>query len=390
MKILILSPFFPYPPDSGAKIRTYNIIRSLQGHNITLLTFSDHKAAFWLEELNKYCSAVYIYPWPKISFNRIFLNYFSLKPFLAVRFFNLNLFNKLKEIGNDFDLAIFESLLMAEYESALTKPCKVLDELNLEFVRAHRRINNTSIIKKIYYYMIFYRLKRYELKIIRNFDFILVCSDHDQSLLEKYQPHKKIAVVPNVVDPDYFYPNERMARSNKILFVGTMWYEPNADAIKFFIHQVFPLIKREINDVELLIIGDGATKEVLKYSRDPAIKIVNYVDDIRPYFEESKVLIAPIRMGSGTRLKILTAMAMNLPVVSTTIGCEGLDVENGVNVIIADETLEMKESLIKILKDKDLRQRLGQKGRELVEKRYSINSLRGLLNRIFDEIMRKK
>ncbi|MGQ9778133.1 MAG: glycosyltransferase, partial [Thermodesulfobacteriota bacterium] len=238
--------------------------------------------------------------------------------------------------------------------------------------------------------MIFYRLKRYELKIIRSFDFILVCSGHDQSLLEKYQPHKKIAVVPNVVDPDFFYPNERMARSNKILFVGTMWYEPNADAIKFFIHQVFPLIKREINDVILLIIGDGAAKEVLKYSRDPAIKIVNYVDDIRPYFEESKVFIAPIRMGSGTRLKILTAMAMGLPVVSTRIGCEGLEVDNGVNIMIADEPLDMKENIVKILRDEGLRQTIAQKGRELVEKKYSLNAFMGQLNKIFGEIKAKK
>jgi len=391
MKILILSPFLPYPPDSGAKVRTFNIIRSLHGHDIHLLTFADKNPPDNLDELKKYCSEIYVLPTPRVSNKSIFLNFFSLKPLLAVRFFNRDTFDQLKEIVRCMDIVIFESLLMAEYRNALTSSYGILDELNIEFIRAQRRMKSTSnILKKLFYYAIFYRLKKYELKMIRNYELILVCSENDKKLIEKYNSNKKVAVIPNVIDTDYFYPVERVPSSNKIIFVGTMWYEPNADALRFFIQKIYPLIKKEVNDVELLVIGEGGSRKILKHNYDPNIKIINYADDIRPHFVGSKVFIAPIRMGSGTRLKILTAMAMGLPVVSTTVGCEGLDVINGENIVIADEPLEMKESIVKILRDEDLRRMVGKKGRELVEDKYSLKALADQLNKIFNEMITKK
>lgn len=372
MNILILSPFLPYPPDSGAKMRTLSIIQSLEGHKCILIAFSDKKETRAIDELKKYCSDIFIFEPPRISNLNVILNHFSLKPLLSQRFYSREAYKKINEIVENVDVIIFESLLMAEYGKNIKSKVRILDELNIEFIRAKRRLETISnFLKKIYYWLIYYRLKRYELKIINSFEGCIVCSEIDKEVLKRHISDKRIDVIPNVVDTDFFTSKQIESFRNRLIFVGTMWYEPNLDAVRFFIQDIFPLIRDKIKDVELLVVGEYVEKDISFLKEKEGVRFVGYVDDIRVFLKNASVFVAPLRMGSGTRLKILTAMAMGIPVVSTRIGCEGLEVEDGKDIFIADTPEEFADKVIKLIKDEELRKKISENGRNLVEDKYS-------------------
>ena len=392
MRVLFISPFLPYPVDNGSKMRAMNFLRSLRGHEVVLLAFMDEEEIVYKEELLQFCSELNIFQKPKISAFQVFVNHFSLGPLLSKRLYVKEANIKIKEVLKDkkIDLVIADTLLMAEYARKLKGLFKILNEHNLEFMRAVRRVYTyKSWIKKVYYYFIMKRLKRYELKAIRDFDGCFVCSETDKKTLSNSLAYHAIKVVPNSVDIDYFHPKQGTHDSKKIIFTGTMWYEPNVDAVKYFAKDIFPTLREDIPDLELIIVGDRPTEDVQNLSSDGNITVTGYVDDIRPYLYDASVFVAPIRMGSGTRLKILSAMSMSLPVVSTTVGCEGLEVCDGENICIADTPQQFSEMTLKLLKDIKFWNRIASGGRVLVEQKYSNKSIERELFNFWDLIERK-
>ena len=290
MRILFLSPFVPYPENSGSKMRAMSLLRSLKDHEVILLAFKDKRERIHDKELKKYCSELYVFQRPVITAIQRFINHFSFKPLLSKRFYTSEAQMKLKEILKDKEIKIVvaETLLMAEYIRSQKNIYNVLDEHNLEFVRASRRIKGCkSWAKKIYFYLIMMRLKKYELKTLTNFDRCLVCSKVDKKNLEKFFPDKNVNVIPNTVDTHYFSYIQKAPDSKKIIFTGTMWYEPNVDAVRYFSREILPLLKTDFPDVEFDIVGDRPTEDVLSLSAEKGVSITGYVDDIKPFLSNA-------------------------------------------------------------------------------------------------------
>lgn len=389
MNILIISPFLPFKEDNGSKIRTMNFIKAWDKNKVYLFAFYEKEDEINTAEIQRYCTKAWLYKRPSISFLKILLNYFSLKPLLSLRFYKKEFHKQLKKIVLNYQInaMLIESLLMAEYGENIGKVFRILDEHNIEFMRAKRRYESErNILKKIYYFLIYLRLKRYELKTISKFDSCIVCSAEDESEIVKNLPSKDPVVIPNAVNTEYFSPLSEDKKSNRIVFVGTIWYEPNLDAVRFFIQDIFPLIKNKVGDVEFWVIGEFMEKDIVFFREREYIKFFGHVEDIRTFLKDALVFVAPLRMGSGTRLKILTSMAMGIPVVSTTIGCEGLEVEDEEDIFIANTPDEFADKVIKLIKDEKLRKKIAINGRNLVKEKYSREKIIELIKAYFKSL----
>jgi glycosyltransferase involved in cell wall biosynthesis len=375
---LIISPFFPFPEDNGSKIRLVSLLKSLKGHDITVIAFKERNEWVKEDEIKNICSAYFVFNRPELSFFKGLLNHFSSQPLLISRFFCKEAWEKTKEIIRDkkIGLLISETLLMVKYAEKAPGTCLILDEHNLEFVRAKSRIaTSKNFPMKIYNYLIMARLRRFELKAIRKFTYSMVCSNTDKNILVNLAKRDSVIVIPNAVDTDYYFSDQASAAGKKILFIGTLWYEPNRDAVLYFVEAMLPLLKSMAPEAEFIVVGPGPSRDVIALTKQGNITVTGYVEDIRPYLVEASVFIAPIRMGSGTRIKILTAMAMGIPVVSTSVGMEGIDCTNHKDICIADDPREFCNCIYRLLFDIQFRDHIGKGGRALVANHYSRNMI---------------
>jgi glycosyltransferase involved in cell wall biosynthesis len=225
------------------------------------------------------------------------------------------------------------------------------------------------------------RIKEYEANIVAKFDRTFAVADPDrQSLIdavhEYYPDHPMedlpITVIPIAVDTQQIRPVERQTDSLRILTMGTLYYPPNADGIRWFIQDVFPLIRHALPDVRLTVVGKNPPKDFLRLaneSRD-SIVVTGYVPDLDPYFAESTMMVIPVRAGGGMRVRILEAFARAMPVVTTTVGLEGIQAQPGSDVMVADTPDEFAKAVIGILGDKHLQAKLSMNGRRLAESKY--------------------
>lgn len=382
MKILMLSPFDPFREDNGSKMRIMNILHSLEDHDVRLVAFRDEGVDAGGADPSDFCREFSLFDRPKIPPRRVLRNHFSLRPLLAERFFLKEAAEKIRAIFDEgrVDVVIAETLLMSRYLARAGPAFRIIDEHNLEFVRAERRLKTLRHpLKRLYHYGIWRRLKRYELKVLAGCRMCWVCSGEDETVLRSLGVGTRLRVVPNAVDIDFFKPAGKRKDPRKIVFLGTMWYEPNADAVEFFASEILPGVLNKCPEAKVLVVGDRPEKTGNAKSRDGRIEFTGYVADIRPHIEDAAVFVAPLRMGSGTRLKILTALAMGLPVVSTSIGAEGLAVTAGNNIRIADSAEEFRNQVIALLENPGLGETIGRKGRKLAEEKYSHKAVRAEL-----------
>jgi glycosyltransferase involved in cell wall biosynthesis len=230
---------------------------------------------------------------------------------------------------------------------------------------------------------------RYEQQLGSVFDFCVAVSEYDEKRLRDLSPVARVRVVRNGTDSSHYSPaNDGDVLQHSIFFSGNMSYPPNVDAVAYFSSEVYPTIKRRLSRATFNIIGAHPAPEVCQLARDGII-VTGYLADIRPSLRNAGVVVAPLRLGGGTRLKILEALAMGKPVVSTTIGCEGLNVRHGEHLLIADDAADFAESVVRLMQDRDLCAFLGRNGRRLVENEYSYASSAGQLADVYDLAVRK-
>jgi glycosyltransferase involved in cell wall biosynthesis len=260
----------------------------------------------------------------------------------------------------------------------------VLDEHNTEYDILRRTFKSEHGIRKLYAYLNYLKLRREERAMWRAFDGCAVTSERDERLLLQDSPGSETSVVPNAVDTDYFAPmgdGDPMT----IAFFGANHYFPNIDGIQYFMREIMPLVKRRHPGARLLIIG-YSPEALYSWAGDDVI-LTGIVDDIRDYLARANVIIAPLRIGGGTRFKILEAMAMGKAVVSTTIGAEGLAVTHGQDVLLADTPEDFASQVNRLLDDQALSRRIGQAGRQLVERRYDWQAAVGELERLYSRLL---
>jgi glycosyltransferase involved in cell wall biosynthesis len=241
-----------------------------------------------------------------------------------------------------------------------------------------------NVFLKIFLLFESLKMKRLESQIFRQVDLGITVSEVDKEILQRLCPEGKFFVVENGVDTNIFIPDEREIESNTLLWIGGLNQLPNRQGITFFLEEVYPDIKERMPDVKLEIIGGGVTERLRRLANtDESIKLLGYVEDPLPRIQRASVFIVPILSGSGTRLKLLEAMSAGKAIVTTSIGCEGIEGSDGTHFIVADTPKDFGEAIITILHDAALRNRLGNNARELTEKIYDWRIITRKLTQVY-------
>ncbi len=377
MKILHITPYSPVPPIFGAALRMYHIIRGLaQYHEVTLLTLGTEED---LHELRSTFGASLksihiVRPNPlfhKHAMVRL-VTAFARNESVYTQFTSgTNVQAVLDRLYDNckFDFTIIEFPHMAKFRLG-KGTISVLDEHNVEysnFERMYKRLK--SPIRKLLYRREHHKTYREELMACRNTDAIFTTSSNDCSILDREVPEIPKFVIPNGVDTAFFAPSRVEPEPYSMVFTGTMDYLPNQDGMIYFLDEIFPLIKRVIPESKVFIVGKNPPQSIKRRAGRNVI-VTGYVDDVRPFTWKASVYIVPLRMGSGTRLKILEGLAMKKAIVTTTIGCEGIEVTNGNELIIADDPASFAGEVVELLLNRGKATNLGERGYELVRKRY--------------------
>ncbi|HET6315717.1 MAG TPA: glycosyltransferase family 4 protein, partial [Chloroflexota bacterium] len=219
-------------------------------------------------------------------------------------------------------------------------------------------------------------LKRYEGALCRQMDAVLAVSEVDrQSLIAAGACPEKVHVIPIAVDCEALQPlarDERDDRSKHVITLGTLFYPPNADGVRWFLREVFPLIQKARADFQLSVVGPRPPADIVQFGarHAPSVTVTGYVPDLLPYLARAAVMVVPVRAASGMRVRILEALARGMPVVSTTMGVEGIDAAHGEHLLVADEPEAFAQAVVRLLDDPPLRKRLARNGRRLAEQRY--------------------
>ncbi len=286
-----------------------------------------------------------------------------------------------------YDVVLFESVLMAGYR--LPEGVRVvIDQHNIEheiLKRTYQR--KTAWLRKWYNWLESRLLKPVEIERCRRANVVLVTSERERLWWKSMLPDTVIEVVPNGVDIEMFHGGcSEQEVPGRIIFTGTMDYYPNIDAVLFFAQKCWPLIRSQVPDVTWQIVGRNPLPEVQRLAELPGVVVTGSVADVRPYLAAATVAIAPLRIGSGTRLKILEALAMRKAVVSTNIGCEGLSVEPGKHLVVADEPEAFVQAILAFMRSQTMRIAFGTAGRALVEAEYSWEQCSDRLLHVLDDL----
>lgn len=381
MNILFLSPESPYPPDHGHHLRSYNLLKLLSNNNkIFFLGFVKNKRELeYKHELKKFCATVDLLlipvgKWRWRLFLSLFLNLFSPLPFTVQKYVRTEASQRIRQIlkENRIDLVHVDLLHMGTYYKDIRQIPKILDNHNVESLRMLRwaKIEKNAFMK-LYLYLQYFKLYHFEKNICSKFDKCTVVSDFDKEELMKMSPKASFVTIPNGVDIEYFKPQNGESEAHSLVWTGGLRDVNNRNAVHYFLHEILPLIQTKIPDVKVSIVGGAPTPELLKQAQEnPNIKAVGYVEDVRPYMQRAMVFIAPLKSGSGTKLKVLNALSLGNAVVTTSIGAEGIKVINNENIIIADDPQEFADKTVYLLENPEIARKMGEKARRVVEKYY--------------------
>lgn len=427
-KILVLSPVIPYPPTDGGRLRTYKLCKVLADkYDFTIIARvgpDDIKAIEVGED--EFLRKVTLIPVPigepkvqpseggKPGFFQKIANKFQQwsNPWQGMPHgISYSVNPKIKQAikrclrETDFDLIHVEHLYMAQYLREIKNIPAVLTEHNVEYEKLRgfllykreelrgkwftRLLDRLTLGIKVPFQLRW--VKQFESNLSKLFKLCITVSEEDKKRLQAWNPNLEIVVVPNGVDVSYFTPFHSADETSTLTFTGHMGYFPNEDAVLYFYEQIFSYIKDTFPEVKFNVVGKSPSERLLQLAeRDTNVRVTGFVDDVRPYMASNYVYVAPLRIGSGTRIKILEAMAMKMAVVSTSIGCEGLEVEDGKNIIVADEPDDFAEKVIELIKNANLRTRLGENARRLVEKKCDWKRIAEIQDKVYQQALQRQ
>ncbi len=396
MKILMLTPYLPYPLMSGGQTRSYNLIKNLADkHEITLFSLiKDESEKKYIPELEKYCRKVKVFKRPKTPWNlrNILLTGFGPYPFLVIR----NLVPEERdavgiEMANEkYDLIHAETFYVMPHIPRTNTPVLLVDQTIEYLVYKHYVEEQSPFFLRPLLWIDILKLRFWETYYWRRSKKVVAMSEADAHEMKKLIPSLDVEIVPNGVDISYFSAIKREeGKTRKILYVGFFSWMQNAEAAEDLILRVWPRIKERIKNVSLWIVGKNITDRIKSFaSKD--IEVTESIRDIRDAYRTSSVLVAPIKGPGGTRLKILEAMASSLPVVTTPVGAEGLGLKDGREALIRKSAEELSDAAVEVLKNRQLALRLGSFGKKFVEENYGWGKSSELLDSLYKEVVSVK
>jgi polysaccharide biosynthesis protein PslH len=400
MKILFVTPYLPSPPRFGAQRRLDGLMRGLATrHEVSLLSFvaDDEYAEDSLSTSVSYCHRVTTVKNNVLGLSVQKKRLMQLRSLLSRRSFEFDLcydsrfqtaiHDALEETRYDLVQVEFSHLAIYEYATChARKPFLVLDEHNIEYDLIKRTAaSNGSTTRRLYSAVNWRKLWREEQNAWRRFDGVVLTSNRDEALLKSDSPQTRTAVVPNAVDLTHFRTNLLPREPGTLVFFGAMNYHPNIQGVGYFVAEVLPRIVAEVPNVKLLIVGQQPPDSIRALA-GPHVEVVGFVDDPRPLLDRAAAMIVPLLIGGGTRFKIVEGMAMSMPMVSTYVGAEGLEVEHEKHLLLAGDSDGLVRETVRLLRDPALGQRLGIEARELAERRYGWGRAVGTLEEFYSAL----
>ena len=406
MRILWVSHIIPYPPKSGVHLRSYNLLRAVAMQNeVDLVAFVQEP---WLEifyasreealedcerQLRQFCKSVRFLPIEKLARPlgkvRTALEGLFFPQCYTIRWLQgvaaWKFFANLSRNAT-YDLVHFDTLSLAPFRPLFSKVPATLGHHNVESQILHRRAQNEgSWLKRLYFNQESRRVRRHEARVAYSFARHIACSELDCERLRAIAPQISAVAIPNGVDVEYFRPSAVATTNKSLIFVGSLNWYPNVDAVLFLLREVWPLLQARVPDVRLDIVGSAPPASVLRLASSLTnARVHGFVDDVRPLIEGAAVYVCPIRDGGGTKLKLLDAFAMEKCVVAHPISCEGIEVISGRHVLLAETAIAFADSVQAVLENQALRESIGKAARELVVRRYSFAQIGRQLCAEFD------
>jgi sugar transferase (PEP-CTERM/EpsH1 system associated) len=383
LRILVISPSLPYPPVWGFGVRVYQLLRSLSRvHDVSLLTYGSPADADAVAQLRRICLAVYTVEARLPASRKRRAQTASLLSPLPYHYASLHspaMQAAITRLGREelYDVIQIESSQMSRFTFP-SGPALVLDEHNIEYELLYRIYRTErSLTRRLYNGLEYVKSRRLERQSWQRVDACLLTSAREEDIVRRSTP-VRTSVVPNGVDLEYFQPADDAVNPASIVFTGQIHYRPNTDAVVHFVREIFPRILQRRPDATFTVVGHRVPAEVQRLAATNVV-MTGWVPDVRPYLARAAAVVVPLRMGGGTRLKVLEALAMGKGLVSTTIGCEGLAVQDSEQLLVADAPQAFADAVVRLLDDRNLAHRLGARGRALVERDYGWDAVgRGL------------
>jgi glycosyltransferase involved in cell wall biosynthesis len=382
MRILLLTLVAPYPPDSGPKIKTYNVLQYLcERHEVTLVSLvRSVQEQVNAESLRRICREVYTVPfrrsrWKDARF--LAISALTGASFILSRDASPELQRLLHRLTTreHFDIIHADQLNMAPFAVDLSGGARIVDQHNAVWTIVARMAARSHLVQRIGLQIEARRLRRAEARLCARFDGMLTVSEPDYTFLKLAAAESGVTLPPTAIIPIAIDTREevfvhRNAYPDTILSMATMFWPPNVDGVLWFAREVWPLVKQVVPNARVALVGARPPAAVQRLAADPAIEVPGYVADPRPYFARTAALIVPVHAGGGMRVKILEALARGLPIVSTTIGYEGIDVVPGQHLLVGDNPTTFAGALIQLLRRPELGRQLAEQGRRLAIERY--------------------
>ena len=382
MKILWVKAGGLVPPDTGGKIRSYNILRQLaRKDTITFFSFyAAHHGDLHPELKNLFDRVVCVplsLPEPKsrAEMYEYGIRLFSSEPYSITKYCRPEVRRKLQALlkQETYDIILCDFMVAAGVIPWDWPTSKVIFTHNVEAAiwRRHYQVAANPLWRAISW-VEWRKMEAAERRYLRLADQVLTVSEGDRDTFAHFLDPGKITVIPTGVDVDYFEPMPVEETPNSLVFTGSMDWLPNEDAMVYFVDSILPLIKQQCPAVSIEVVGRKPSRKLQALAeREKSIRLTGWVEDIRPFVARGSICIVPLRIGGGTRLKIFEAMAMSKAIVSTSVGAEGLAVRAGENILLADTPNDFANSVVSLLRDPNERKRLGTSARALVQEKYS-------------------
>jgi len=395
MRILVLSPIVPYPPNSGFAIRVFQMATLLaRGHDVTVLAYADEDVAEPARALANRGVAIRTVPRPALARARRSAQLATLLfPTSYTRLCHSS--SAMQQSIDEFtessvcDVVFVESTPMGGYRFP-PRTTVVLTEHDIVYELLYRIYKTErSPARRLYNRIEYQKVKTHERALWRAVDGCVATSDREVPLIREHAPTTPIAVGPNGVDVEYFAPAAGEVDPRMIVMTGYMKTRPNVDGALFFVNEVLPRIHATRPDVTLYLVGGSPPDELMRCA-GPRVVVTGEVPDVRPYIGRGAVFVVPLRMGGGTRLKVLEALSMEKPLVSTSIGCEGINVQDGEHLLIADDAADFADRVLDLLAAPEQGARLARAGRSLVERQYQWRAVVSTIEAFATDLVERK
>jgi glycosyltransferase involved in cell wall biosynthesis len=402
MRILMLSPYIPWPLNGGPPIRIYYVLRELvrHGHEVVLLAGHDGPSLPATHLLHTLCREIATYQPPSsarsgVPFVSALRSLASPLPYVAAKFGARYIQESIQRLAekHEFDLiwANFAFMAYAVPPELCGSTPLVLDEHESEGLLWRQYLRHGSLAKRAFAVVNLIKLPAFQRRLMSQVAAVLSNSEREADFTRRYAPPGvQVWAVPNGVDTEVFAPPQLDGnRRNAILLCSGLAVYRNRAAALWFARRMFPQVRREVPDAEFWIVGSNPNREIWRLAESPGIHVTGAVEDVRPYYAMAKVAVAPYRYGEGTKIKVVEAMACGTPMVSTSIGCQGLEVMDGRHLLIADNETDFSRRVIELLRDPEQGQAMATAARALAVEKYSWQGLISALEPKLQELARR-